>query len=331
MDLSLRGSFHLFRLAGISVYLHWSWFLVAFLQISSRADVYQGQGWKVVEYLALFGIVLLHEFGHALACRSVGGIAERIVLWPLGGVAYVAPPPRPGPILWSIAAGPLVNVALVLPFFGLNLLADANDWANTRPDAALFVTNLARLNLVLLIFNVLPIYPLDGGQILHALLWFPLGRWTSLLVVSLIGMVLGGGLVLFSVVLFVLSRGEPGAIFFGLISAFIVLRSLVSFQHARAVRQLEALPRHENAACPTCGIAPPRGPYWVCEHCQTRFDLFDHRGHCPACGAWYLHPACPHCHQAGHIDTWLPGAQRAAPSVGEDGGSGQSFPTRPHV
>ena len=47
--------------------------------------------WNVVEYLALFLIVTLHEFGHSLACRQVGGTAERIVLWPLGGVAYVSP------------------------------------------------------------------------------------------------------------------------------------------------------------------------------------------------------------------------------------------------
>ena len=47
-------------------------------------------------FLGLFLIVTLHEFGHALACRQVGGKADQIVLWPLGGVAYVAPPPRPG-------------------------------------------------------------------------------------------------------------------------------------------------------------------------------------------------------------------------------------------
>ena len=54
--------------------------------------------WPVLEYLALFLIVLIHEFGHTLACRQVGGQANQIVLWPLGGVAYVdARGPRPGP------------------------------------------------------------------------------------------------------------------------------------------------------------------------------------------------------------------------------------------
>ena len=70
-----------------------------------------------------FLIVLLHEFGHALACRQVGGTANQIVLWPLGGVAYVNPPQRPGATLWSIAAGPLVNVALLPSFAELMMSA----------------------------------------------------------------------------------------------------------------------------------------------------------------------------------------------------------------
>ena len=64
--------------------------------------------WSVLEYLTLFLIVLMHEFGHSLACRQVGGQANGIVLWPLGGVAYVSPPQRPGAMLMeyrSRAAG----------------------------------------------------------------------------------------------------------------------------------------------------------------------------------------------------------------------------------
>ena len=72
--------------------------------------------WSVLECLALFLIVLIHEFGHQLACRQVGGKTHDIILWPLGGVAYVSPPQRPGAQLWSIAAGPLVNVVL-FPMF----------------------------------------------------------------------------------------------------------------------------------------------------------------------------------------------------------------------
>src|SRR5580700_4254077 len=110
------NSLRLFRFRGIDLYLHWSWFLVAAYEIGSRQRTYTSPVWNVLEYLALFVIVMLHEFGHALACRQVGGVANQIVLWPMGGVAYVNPPQRPGAFLWSIAAGPLVNVVFV-PIF----------------------------------------------------------------------------------------------------------------------------------------------------------------------------------------------------------------------
>ena len=90
-----QGSFRLFRVKGIDVYLNWTWFLVAVFEIQARQRHYTSPVWNVLEYLALFGIVLLHEFGHAFACRSVGGTADTIMLWPLGGVAHVVPPPRP--------------------------------------------------------------------------------------------------------------------------------------------------------------------------------------------------------------------------------------------
>src|SRR5205809_8126109 len=112
MTPTRQGSIRLFRIAGINLYLHWSWFVVAAIELQQRSGSYKSPAWNAVEYVALFVIVLLHEFGHALACRQVGGQANQIVLWPLGGVAYVSPPQRPGATLWSIAAGPLVNVAL---------------------------------------------------------------------------------------------------------------------------------------------------------------------------------------------------------------------------
>ena len=125
MSTLRQGSIRLFRFAGVDVFLHWSWFFVALFEINGRAGTYSSITWNVLEYLALFLIVLLHEYGHALACRQVGGTANQIVLWPMGGVAYVDPPPRPGATLWSIAAGPLVNVAL-LPL--LTLLGWSSRW-----------------------------------------------------------------------------------------------------------------------------------------------------------------------------------------------------------
>ncbi len=183
-----QGSIRLFRFSGIDVFLHWSWFLVAAYEIQTRKGSYSSVTWNVLEYLALFLIVMIHEFGHALACRQVGGRADRIVLWPLGGVAYVDPPPRPGATLWSIAAGPLVNVALLPVLFVAVALGRSAGWAETMPDLYQLVRAISFINLGLLIFNILPIYPLDGGQILRSLLWFVLGRARSLMVAAIVGL-----------------------------------------------------------------------------------------------------------------------------------------------
>ncbi len=186
---SSDGSLPLFRFAGIRVSLHWSWFLVAIYVVTSRAGQYSSLGWNAIEYISLFCIVLMHEFGHALACRQAGGYAERIILWPLGGIAFVSPPPRPGAHLWSIAAGPLVNVVLVPVLLLVQLQAESIDGFGRSTDLGIFLFELQRINLLLLIFNLLPIYPLDGGQILRSLLWFGLGPVTSLWIASGLGLV----------------------------------------------------------------------------------------------------------------------------------------------
>jgi Zn-dependent protease len=185
------GVIHLFRIAGIEVFLHFSWFIVAAIEVTRFAGYYASPVWGAFEYLGLFLIVLLHEFGHALACRQVGGVADRIILWPLGGIAFVNPPRRAGAYLWSIAAGPLVNVALI-PVFALALAVAQGD-SNLPDDVVIWLRHLRFINLSLLIFNILPIFPLDGGQILRGLLWYPFGEIRSLQISSVLGLI-GGGL-----------------------------------------------------------------------------------------------------------------------------------------
>ena len=90
------GSIRLFRVAGIDVFLHWSWFLIAIYEVQIWRSMFSSPVWAVGLYLGLFALVTLHEFGHALACRQVGGSADQIVLWPLGGIAFVRPPQRAG-------------------------------------------------------------------------------------------------------------------------------------------------------------------------------------------------------------------------------------------
>jgi Zn-dependent protease len=112
-------------------------------------------------------------------------------------VAFVNPPMRPGAMLWSIAAGPLVNVALVPVIWATILAYSAVPVGRQLPDVQQFLHALQVVNMALLVFNVLPIYPLDGGQILQSILWFFVGFARSLQAVSVIGLVVGivgGGL-----------------------------------------------------------------------------------------------------------------------------------------
>jgi Zn-dependent protease len=227
MPDSRKGSFQLFRFAGIDVFLHWSWFFVAVVEINMRGRRYPSIAWNVAEYLALFLIVTLHEFGHALACRQVGGTANKIMLWPLGGVAYVDPPPRPGATLWSIAAGPLVNVLLAGVSYVLTIWAWHHGWRFTAPHAYRLLWAVLAMNLGLLVFNLLPIYPLDGGQILRSLLWFVLGQARSLKAVAMLGILGAIGLIVAAIGL--------RSIWIGIIAVYMLMKCWSGLQVAQSI------------------------------------------------------------------------------------------------
>jgi Zn-dependent protease len=260
--------------------------------------MYSSVAWVILEYVALFLIVLLHEFGHSLACRSVGGKADRIVLWPLGGIAFVDPPPRPGPTLWSIAAGPAVNVMLTPILIGLWLIASSSGWKASTPDVYTFITSICVLNIWLLIFNMLPIYPLDGGQILQSLLWFVLGRARSLLVTTIIGFVAAPVLVLVGVFYFKTT-------FFFIMIAFVLLNCWGGLMQARLMVRIARLPRRDGFVCPDCGERPPLGEFWRCNKCLKPFDTFATNATCPHCGTEFPTTRCISCGHLNPITQWL--------------------------
>lgn len=300
-----QGSFRLFRVAGIEVFLHWSWVIIAVFEINNRREHYSSLAWNAAEYVALFGVVLLHEFGHSLACRQVGGQANRIILWPLGGLAIVAPPQRPGATLWAIAAGPLVNLIL-LPLALLFAVASQwLGWSDAMPDGHRFLWTLVYINFGLLIFNLLPIYPLDGGQILRALLWFLVGRVRSLKYATAIGFVGAAGLMAFALVL--------GSLWMGVLAFFMLLTCWRSWKYAGLLSRLEQMPRRSEFACPVCHTAPPIGAFWTCAHCRTPFDTFTTNAVCPNCQAPFAMTACVDCGVSRPLTEWMQHPQSPAP------------------
>jgi len=299
MAKTARGSIHLFNIIGIDVFLHWSWFLVAVYQIQGRISEYTSILWNVLEYFSLFLIILLHEFGHALACRQTGGQANRIVLWPLGGIAYVSPPQRPGAMLWSIAAGPLVNVALLPVLSIIVLVGRAMDWNLVIPNAHHFFFMLWFINLIILIFNLLPIYPLDGGQILRSLLWFVFGRTRSLTIAAVIGLIGVGGMFLLAFWI--------QSFWFAILAGFALFSCWGALKHARTWAQMAKFPRREGFACPSCKTLPPQGSLWTCSNCRNPFDLFETLAHCPHCRSTFSETTCQECNTTTPLYAWNDG------------------------
>ena len=298
--MNFRGALRLFRFRGIDVFVHWTWLLLAAYEMQYRHSRYQTKIWNLIELLTVFAIVLMHEFGHALATRSVGGKADKILLWPLGGIAFVQPPQRPGATLWAIAAGPLVNVVLIPVTYAIYLLARR---FNLPPDVMEYVRSVVYINLGLLIFNILPFYPLDGGQILRSLLWFVIGPVSSLRVASIIGFcAIGLGVVLITL--------AGGSLLLYLLAAFAAMQCYIGLKQARILEEHPEILNPEQGPirrpqlrCPACGQAAPVGNFWRCT-CGQPFDTFATGGVCPRCGTQHHITSCPDCRQPSPLAAW---------------------------
>jgi len=150
---------------------------------------------------------------------------------------------------------------------------------------------------LLLCFNILPIYPLDGGQILRSLLWFFMGRARSLMVAAVFGM--------FGAVCFVAYALWRGSSWLVLMAAFMLMSCWNGMKNARSLLRSEKLARRFGAACPGCGTSPPLGAFWKCNACGKGFDTFDTHAVCPKCGAQYPITMCIECRRSFPMDNWI--------------------------
>lgn len=170
----MKLNYKLGRLAGIDVYVHVTF--LALLGWIGLSRLFAGEGMLgavvgVTLMVMLFGIVVLHELGHALAARRYGIPTVDITLYPIGGVARLARmPSKPVQELVVALAGPAVNLALAA-LFALGLV-----FAPPSPLLASLLYWLVGANVVLLAFNLLPAFPMDGGRVLRALLATRVGR-----------------------------------------------------------------------------------------------------------------------------------------------------------
>ncbi|MFZ4482501.1 MAG: site-2 protease family protein [Chthoniobacterales bacterium] len=176
----MKWSFHLARVAGIDVRVHATFFLLlAWFGYAYYSD--GGFGAMVVGLafiLLLFVCVLLHEFGHALAARAYGIHTPDITLLPIGGVARLERmPEKPWQELVVALAGPAVNVVIALGLFiVLGKFFDLREVVDVGEEGGNLLTKLLAINVMLVLFNLVPAFPMDGGRVLRALLAMRLKR-----------------------------------------------------------------------------------------------------------------------------------------------------------
>lgn len=246
--------FKLFRVFGIDIRADLSWFVVVALFTWSLArqvfpasqlapgltePTYWAMG--VVGAALLFASIILHELGHALVARRYGLPIRGITLFIFGGVAEMADEPPTAKAEFLVAvAGPAVSVVL-----GVTLLVGATvgTLAGSPVPLVAVAMVVGWMNLALVLFNMVPAFPLDGGRVLRSMLWQWRGdlRWATR-ITSAIGSALGLGLIGLGVLMAIGANNLIGGVWMALIGMFVRSAARMSYQQLLLRRSLEGEP-----------------------------------------------------------------------------------------
>lgn len=235
-------AFPLFTVAGIVVRMHWTFLLLLAWIFAMGAFAEGSEGFlsgvrTVLFVLAIFACVVLHEFGHAFAARMFGIRTKDVTLLPIGGVARLERmPERPGQELVVAVAGPLVNVAILLVLTPLTLaLRGPGAFIPDEPGLHRidFLGGLVFVNGMLILFNMLPAFPMDGGRVLRALLAMTMDRVRATEIAAVTGQVVAVGFALVGLLI--------GNIMLMLIAVFVFLGAGAEAKATAATAALRGL------------------------------------------------------------------------------------------
>lgn len=236
----------------VRVSVHWSFFLILLWRMLADGDAWWALRWSSLLFLS----VLLHEFGHVLACRRVGGRADEILMWPLGGLAFCDAPQTPWAQFVTVIWGPLVNVIIAAACYGALLtthagqmpvsLAPFNMFQGYAPGLPGLLADLFVVNYSLLLFNLaLLFYPFDGGRLVQIALWKKMGYVRSMIIATRVGMI-----------------GAVAIALYGIMSQNLMLMMIALFGFMACYQQGQMMQQYDMAGhgrAPYGGHAPYGG------------------------------------------------------------------------
>jgi Zn-dependent protease/CBS domain-containing protein len=244
------------KIFGIDIVVNLSWLFIFAFVAWSLADVGPFRlvdvspatrfALGIMTSLLLFASVLVHELAHSLVARRRGIPIRQITLFIFGGVSSLEGEPSTAPVeAWIAFVGPLTSIVLAVLFFVLSAAL------GTRTPLGIASAYLAYANFVLGIFNLLPAYPLDGGRVLHALVW----RWTksrfrATQVAANIGRILAIGLVAYGVFQMLYNGGSLWGIWLIFIGWFLLQAGGAEQMQAELVSSLQGLTARDIAVPP---------------------------------------------------------------------------------
>ncbi len=171
----MKWSWKIGSFAGIGVFIHATFLLIIawvgftnWQQTRTVAGTLEG----ILFTLLLFGTVVLHEFGHALTARHYGIKTHDITLYPIGGVARLERmPEKPAQEFWVAVAGPAVNIVIAALLFAWQMVSGSlASLSGLNLSGGQFIDQLIMVNIFLVLFNLIPAFPMDGGRVLRSLL-----------------------------------------------------------------------------------------------------------------------------------------------------------------
>ncbi len=193
----MKWTLNLGKLLGVQIKVHWTFFLllgwVVYIDYSQGNDI-NTMMMNIVYVLSIFFCVVLHEMGHIQMARKYGINTKKITLLPIGGVASLEKiPENPRQELWVALAGPFVNIiiaAIIFPFLSDLASYIPEDISSENTSFMIgdhFWFSLFSVNLLLVVFNMIPAFPMDGGRVFRALLAMKMGRLQATNVASTVG------------------------------------------------------------------------------------------------------------------------------------------------